>query len=594
MVRRDGAWPLHCHSTPTITGIPTSILSNTLCCPHAVEDKSSTLRCATQNRVVVAQVLIRVLAATHWALRWPRAGNRSGTSGRVSELTGTQSYRTRGIAMKYLFAKSRSAEAVRQAMIATAALAAVIAAPDPAGAERVIEAVASRAAGAPILAIVSLKRQQITVYDADGWILRAPISSGQKGRETPAGVFSVIQKEAEHYSNLYDDASMPHMQRITWSGIALHGGPLPGYPASHGCVRMPYGFAERLFEKTRLGMRVIIAPGDATPVEIAHPALFSPNPEGGAHATALAAQAAEAARKSDEARIAAVTAAREAARAGVPVRRLEDLKTRAEAQLAAAEGALGAALSDEAKARAEDAEAKAAARVAELQSQWDAAKAELQPKLDALAPAREAAVASESARATAAKAASDAARELEPVSVFISRKTQRLYVRRGFEPILESPVTILDADRPIGTHVFTAVARTDTGLRWSVVDLGEGDRHAVLEARARPQAVGARDLEPVPAYASASRSALDRIVIPQEVRDRIASAASPRSSLIISDEALSAETGKGTEFVAVLGNEPQGGLAMRRHGPGPELHYTRLRDRQLYGRSPFGTPFSAW
>jgi hypothetical protein len=167
-------------------------------------------------------------------------------------------------------------------------------------------------------------------------------------------------------------------------------------------------------------------------------------------------------------------------------------------------------------------------------------------------------------------------------------------VRRGFEPILESPVTILDADRPIGTHVFTAVARTDTGLRWSVVDLGDGDRHAVLEARARPQAVGARDLEPVPAYASASRSALDRIVIPQEVRDRIASAASPRSSLIISDEALSAETGKGTEFVAVLGNEPQGGLAMRRHGPGPELHYTRLRDRQLYGRSPFGTPFSAW
>jgi hypothetical protein len=496
--------------------------------------------------------------------------------------------------MKYLFAKSRSAEAVRQAMIAAAALAAVIAAPDPAGAERVIEAVASRAAGVPIMAIVSLKRQQIAVYDADGWILRAPISSGQKGRETPAGVFSVIQKEAEHYSNLYDDASMPHMQRITWSGIALHGGPLPGYPASHGCVRMPYGFAERLFEKTRLGMRVIIAPGDVAPVEITHPALFSPNPEGGAHATALAAQAAEAARKSDEARIAAVTAAREAARAAVPVRRLEDLKTRAEAQLAAAEEALGAALSDEAKARAEDAEAKAAARVAELQSQWDAAKAELQPKLDALAPAREAAVASESARATAAKAASDAARELEPVSVFISRKTQRLYVRRGFEPILESPVTMLDADRPIGTHVFTAVARTDTGLRWSVVDLGDGDRHAVLEARARPQAVGARDLEPVPAYASASRSALDRIVIPQEVRDRIASAASPRSSLIISDEALSAETGKGTEFVAVLGNEPQGGLAMRRHSPGPELHYTRLRDRQLYGRSPFGTPFSAW
>ena len=89
-----------------------------------------------------------------------------------------------------------------------------------------------------------MRSQRITVYDADGWIVRAPVSSGQKGRETPAGIFSVIQKNAEHYSNLYDDAYMPHMQRITWSGIALHGGVLPGYPASHGCVRMPFDFAE--------------------------------------------------------------------------------------------------------------------------------------------------------------------------------------------------------------------------------------------------------------------------------------------------------------------------------------------------------------
>src|SRR5215467_8351934 len=109
---------------------------------------------------------------------------------------------------------------------------------------------ASRLAGEPIMAIIALRNQQITVYDAEGWILRAPVSSGQKGRETPAGVFSVLQKEADHYSNVYDDAYMPHMQRLTWSGIALHGGPLPGYPASHGCIRMPYDFAERLFDLT--------------------------------------------------------------------------------------------------------------------------------------------------------------------------------------------------------------------------------------------------------------------------------------------------------------------------------------------------------
>ena len=135
-----------------------------------------------------------------------------------------------------------------------------------------VEAVATRTAGEPIMAIVSLRDQRITVYDAKGWILRAPVSSGQKGRETPAGIFSVIQKEAEHYSNLYDDAYMPHMQRITWSGIALHGGPLPGYPASHGCIRMPYDFAAHLFDATTVGMRVIVAPTDVAPVEIAHPA----------------------------------------------------------------------------------------------------------------------------------------------------------------------------------------------------------------------------------------------------------------------------------------------------------------------------------
>ena len=127
------------------------------------------------------------------------------------------------------------------------------------------EATAPREAGEPIMAIVSIKTQQVTFYDADGWILRAPVSTGTTGRETPAGVFAVIEKDKDHHSTLYDDAWMPNMQRITWNGIALHGGPLPGYAASHGCVRMPYGFAEKLFDKTRIGMRVIISPNDAEP-----------------------------------------------------------------------------------------------------------------------------------------------------------------------------------------------------------------------------------------------------------------------------------------------------------------------------------------
>ncbi len=112
------------------------------------------------------------------------------------------------------------------------------------------------------MAIVSLSNQRVTIYDADGWIMRAPVSSGRKGYETPAGIYAVIQKETEHYSNLYEDGYMPFMQRITWSGIALHGGPLPGHPASHGCVRMPVEFAERLFDLTKIGMRVIVASPD--------------------------------------------------------------------------------------------------------------------------------------------------------------------------------------------------------------------------------------------------------------------------------------------------------------------------------------------
>ncbi len=133
-----------------------------------------------------------------------------------------------------------------------------------------------RAAAFPVLAVVALKEQRVTIYDADGPMLSAPISTGQSGLETPVGVFSILQKEAEHYSNRYDDAAMPFMERITWSGIALHAGSLPGYPASHGCIRLPYGFAEKLFGLTKLGMRVVVARDDVAPVPISHPALLRP------------------------------------------------------------------------------------------------------------------------------------------------------------------------------------------------------------------------------------------------------------------------------------------------------------------------------
>src|SRR5215472_10110902 len=444
--------------------------------------------------------------------------------------------------------------------------------------EGAVESAASRAAGEPVMAIVSLQNQRITIYDANGWILRASVSSGQRGRETPAGIFSVIQKDADHHSNLYDDAFMPHMQRLTWSGIALHGGPLPGYPASHGCVRMPFDFADRLFDLTEMGLRVIVAPGDVAPVEIDHPLLFQTKPGVVALALARIAEADAATRKAEEARRAAWSAFRESSQAMVRVRVAENQKRRAEA---AADMALAIATEGEAKERAERDKTEAAGKIAELQAQLEAAKADVQPKLDAVTAARGAAAGAEAARAAAAEVASRAMRELAPVSVLISRKTQRLYVRQGFEPILDVPITIQDPDRPIGTHIFTAMERTggDARLRWSVVSLEGG--------RSQPRAPGSSGA--APAERADARSALERIVIPQEVLDRLP-AVGTRSSLIVTDEPLSPETSKGTDFVVILSGEPQGGIKSRRREPAAEFSYARPRD----WRPPAAGAFSAW
>jgi hypothetical protein len=414
------------------------------------------------------------------------------------------------------------------------------------------EAVAPRDAGEPIMAIVSIKTQHVTFYDADGWILRAPVSTGVKERETPAGIFAVVEKEKDHHSSMYDDAWMPNMQRITWNGIALHGGPLPGYAASHGCVRMPYGFAEKLFEKTWIGMRVIISPNDAEPVEFSHPALFVPNREAiaaaPAKAEALAREAVEAAKTADEAKKAAAKAPRETALLTSSLRKLEGLKARADAEIATADKALAAARTDEARARAEDRKQKAAAKATELGTQLDAAKADAKPKLDAAAAAKDAVKAAQTRKADTAKAGSEAKLALEPVSIYVSRATQKLYVRRNTHKpapdgggevfaTFEVPVTIRNPDKPIGTHVFTAVARNDSGLRWTAVSIDNADD---------------------------ARNALDRIIIPQDVLDRIAPTAVPRSSIVVSDEPLSAETNYRTEFVAVLSNQPQGGFITRK------------------------------
>jgi L,D-transpeptidase-like protein len=460
------------------------------------------------------------------------------------------------------FTTARSTVAMRRwgspAIVMLAVMAALTALTADAAARQVrpkppTEAAAPRDAGEPIMAIVSIKTQQVTIYDADGWILRAPVSTGTTGRETPAGVFAILEKNKDHRSSLYDDAEMPNMQRVTWNGIALHGGPLPGYAASHGCVRMPFGFAEKLFDKTRIGMRVIVSPDNAEPVEFSHPALLVPKAEAiaaaPARAEALAREAAEAARTADETKKAASTATRETASLAASLRKLKGLKTRVDAELAYADKMVAAAKTDEAKARADDFKQKAAAKAAELGTQLDTANADAKSKLDAAATAKDAAKTAQTRKADTAKAANEAKLALEPVSIYISRATQKLYVRRPthkpapdgggivFDATIEVPIAIRNPERPIGTHVFTAVARNAAGLRWTAVTIDDGDN---------------------------AKAALDRITIPQEVLDRIAPTALPRSSIVISDEPLSSETNYRTEFVAVLNNQPQGGFITRR------------------------------
>ncbi len=461
-----------------------------------------------------------------------------------------------------------------------------------------------RTAASPVLAVVALKEQRVTIYDADGPMLRAPISTGQTGLETPVGVFSILQKEAEHYSNRYDDAAMPFMERITWSGIALHAGALPGYPASHGCIRLPYGFAEKLFRLTKLGMRVVVARDDVAPIPISHPALLRPKldvsevhyliptadqpPQSAPKAAdqarvpdavkaelsrlqsiaqAKKAEADAAAQKADKAKQAAQPAIAAKKQALNELGAAERVKSKAEEEVSEAEQMLQKAKSLDAIGRAEEKKARAAAKLDQAAVQLEATRNKLQPSIDTANPAIEAAQAADAERAAAVEAAREAKLKLSPVSIFISLKTQRLYVRQGTEPVLEMPVTIRDPDRPIGTHIFTAVDYADGGgdVRWSVVSLGgrqqsdegrSGHRHRNREQDSSSAAAAT--------VASAAAAALDRVTIPQEVIDRFSQSVWVGSSLIISDEDLNKETGPATDFIVVSSTDPQGGLMMRK------------------------------
>jgi hypothetical protein len=440
--------------------------------------------------------------------------------------------------------------------------------------------------GAPVLAIVGLSEQHISIYDTTGAkILEAPVSSGATGYETPAGIYSIVQKEEDHRSNLYDDASMPFMERITWSGMALHAGDLPGHPASHGCVRLPLEFADRLYRLTDLGMRVVVAREDIAPVETSQPALFKSGAAPNAKtpdaktpdarlaqlrfiANARTAEADTSIMREKEARQAAAKGAAEAAAAVRTLRRAETGLASAEAEVKAAERAIEKAGSPARTTQAEGAKTKALAKVEAAQAQLQAARLQAQSGTDAAARVEEEAQAAAAAMNIAVGAAEEAKQDMSPVSVFVSRKTQRLYIRKNNYPVFEAPVMIRDADKQIGTFVFTALGHADTSgeMRWNVVSMYKNPTNVEPYGQTQRTRTKARSDAPAPVTdAGAAQLALDRLVAPQEAADRISAVVLPGSSLIISDEGPSIETGKDTDFVVFMSGEPQGGIAIRRH-----------------------------
>ena len=178
--------------------------------------------------------------------------------------------------------------------------------------------------------------------------------------------------------------------------------------------------------------------------------------------------------------------------------------------------------------------------------------------------------------------------------MFVSRKTQRFYVRQGYVPVFEGPITIQDPDKPIGSFVFTAFGNAGDGVRWGVVSMyADGNSKVAAEpvAARSPSRKGEarRNIEASPADVGGAKAALDRIAIPHEGLQRITDMVLPGSSLIVSDEGLSIETGKDTDFVVVMSGEPQGALKVRQREPRPVDTWGSPYGG--YGKSPFGGGF---
>jgi lipoprotein-anchoring transpeptidase ErfK/SrfK len=437
----------------------------------------------------------------------------------------------------------------------------------------------------PLYAVVSIEDQHVSIYGGNGLIERSDISTGTESHPTPTGIFAIIQKERWHESNLYSGAPMPFMQRITWSGVAMHTGQLPGYPASHGCIRLPNSFAERWFGMTKLGLRVMIAPTDVVPEPFAHAKLPVPRywtVPGVAgfrkpvQSAALSNEGLAAFAVSNDLVVNPIGyAAIEKQNAKLDLKRAEQAESDADDALEVANKNL-----KETAAKLKTAEKDATA--AQERMAWFGLlgnRAPPSPRAnfgDGVMVARANYEASNSRLGEASRAHADAkfsvaqaaeaariadgrterlksrivemGRRQETVSIFISRKDERIYVRQALRPVLDIPIHIRDADLPIGNHVFVASAPVagNRALQWTALTMP-------IEVVPKVRSKRTRDIETgsiataIPSESAAG--ALDRLQLSGEVMDQLAEYVWAGASIIISDHGITHETGIGTDFI---------------------------------------------
>jgi uncharacterized protein YjbI with pentapeptide repeats/lipoprotein-anchoring transpeptidase ErfK/SrfK/peptidoglycan hydrolase-like protein with peptidoglycan-binding domain len=364
-------------------------------------------------------------------------------------------------------------------------------------------AIVAPSAHDPLMLVVSLGKQKIDVYRGSALVASSKISSGAPGYDTRGGVFSVLEKRRHHRSNLYSNAPMPWMQRMTWSGTALHGGVVPGYPASHGCVRLPFSFAPKLFQMTNVGENVVVAHDRVVPTPIAHPNLFQP-PRAEPHVSlALADQ--------------------------------ENLLPDAGTQLVPQSPDRSAAGADSA---GDDAPTAPLRILITRRTERDriiavqyalASLGYLKPQnfTGRLGPETTAAITAFQ-KANRLKQTGAFSEDLAKAVYRVSGKAEppegHLFVRKNFRAVFDVPVAIRDPAQKLGTHVFTAMTSPPgrAGTQWLGISL-EGD-----------DSVGV----------------LDRIEIPDEVRREISAQLTPGASLIIAETSVnSAILREGDDFI---------------------------------------------